>query len=99
MAALEDARELARLMGLLANENRLLILCRLMDGPAAVGELNRSVPHISASALSQHLQTLRSAGLVEGDKQGQYVVYRIKDPRLSRLFGLLRELYCPALGE
>ena len=94
MAALEDARELARLMGLLANEN-----CRLMDGPAAVGELNRSVPRISASALSQHLQTLRSAGLVEGDKQGQYVVYRIKDPRLSRLFGLLRELYCPALGE
>ena len=59
-----------------------------------VGELAREVPHITPSALSQHLQKLKSAGLVDGEKQGQYVQYSIQDQRLYAVMAALKEQYC-----
>ena len=90
----ERAKAVAQLMGLLANENRLLILCALLERPMTVWELAREVPHITPSALSQHLQKLKSAGLVDGEKQGQYVQYSIQDQRLYAVMAALKEQYC-----
>ncbi len=90
----EQARVIAELMAQLANENRLLILCALLDGPKTVGELSARVPNITAPALSQHLHKLRAGGLVQGEKQGQYVTYSIRDGRLAALMGVLKEQYC-----
>ena len=90
----EDARALAGLLGLLANENRLLLLCALLDGPRTVGELAGEVP-VSLPALSQHLHRLRDAGLVESEKQGQFVRYSLLDQRLRAVIAVLRREYCP----
>lgn len=90
----ERAKAVAQLMGLLANENRLLILCALLERPMMVGELAREVPQITPSALSQHLHKLKTAGLIDGEKQGQYVCYSIRDQRLYALMALLKEQYC-----
>ena len=55
---LRQAPHAAALLRALANEQRLAILCVLLDGPLSVGEINRQLP-LSQSALSQHLAVLR----------------------------------------
>jgi ArsR family transcriptional regulator, virulence genes transcriptional regulator len=52
------AADAARLLKALANEQRLHILCNLLDGPLSVGELHQRLD-LSQSALSQHLALLR----------------------------------------
>ena len=88
------AQAIAELMSQLANENRLLLLCALMERPMTVGELAGEVPNITAPAISQHLHRLREGGLVQAEKQGQYVQYSIKDSRLHALMRVLKEEYC-----
>ena len=46
------------------------------------------------SAAALHLQKLKSAGLVAGEKQGQYVQYSIQDQRLYAVMAALKEQYC-----
>ena len=50
----EKAQTIASLMAQMANENRLLILCALLDGPRTVGELGESVPNITARRMVLH---------------------------------------------
>ena len=57
----EQAKKIAELLKLLANEQRLLILCALIQGPMTVGNIHAFTPNITASALSQHLSQLRMA--------------------------------------
>lgn len=90
----ENAKRVAALMGQLANENRLLILCALLEGPKTVGELGELVPDISAPALSQHLHKLRDADLICSEKQSHYIRYSICDERIRGLIDLLRRDYC-----
>lgn len=94
----EQARKIAELMGQLANENRLLILCALLEKPMTVGELAGAVPGISGPALSQHLQKLRAGQLVQAQKEGQFVRYSIKDERLYALMAFLKKEYCGETG-
>ena len=88
------AKKIAELLKLLANEHRLLILCALMSGPLTVGELHTFPPNITASALSQHLNQLKTAGILESEKLGMNVVYRIQDERVVALIGAIKEQYC-----
>ena len=90
----EKAKKIAELLKILANEHRLLILCALMQGPLAVGEIHRHTPNITASALSQHLSQLRTAGILESEKQGMNVIYQIRDQRVTALLGAIKEHYC-----
>ena len=89
------AGEAARMLRLLANENRLVVLCHLVTrGEVGVGALADAVG-LSQSALSQHLAKMREDGLVATRKQAQAVYYRLADPRAEAILGLLRDLYCP----
>ncbi|MCH3950576.1 MAG: metalloregulator ArsR/SmtB family transcription factor [Acidaminococcus sp.] len=90
----EQAKEIAELLKLLANQYRLLIICALMDGSLTVGEIHSKVPNISLSALSQHLAQLRMAGILEAEKRGLNVFYQIKDRRLLPVLEALKEQYC-----
>lgn len=89
------AAQAASLLKLLANENRLLILCRLaMTREMAVNELAAAVG-LSQSALSQHLAKMRKEGLLATRREAQTVFYRIADPNAERLLKLLKDIYCP----
>jgi len=91
-----NSAEAARMLRLLANERRLLVLCHLAgEGEVTVGLLAETIG-LSQSALSQHLAKLREDGLVATRKEAQAVFYRLADPKVARLLALLRELYCPA---
>lgn len=80
----------------LANANRLMVLCSLVAGEKTAGELSQCVD-LSQSALSQHLARLRSAGLVESEKRGQRVVYRICSMEAQALLSVLYIMFCKAV--
>jgi DNA-binding transcriptional ArsR family regulator len=89
------ASEAAQLLKLLANENRLLILCRLaLAREMSVNDLADAVG-LSQSALSQHLAKMREDGLLTTRREAQTVFYRIADPNAARLLALLKDIYCP----
>jgi len=96
MAAFErKASEAAGLLKLLANENRLLILCRLAQaGEVSVGDLADAVG-LSQSALSQHLAKMREEGLLATRRVAQAIYYRIANEDAGRLLALLKTIYCP----
>ena len=77
----------------LANANRLMILCQLVEGERTVGELAESVG-LSHSALSQHLTKLRLAGLVGSDKRGQMVYYHISSTEAQLILSMLYFMFC-----
>ena len=70
------AAEAASLLRSIANEQRLLILCHLVEGELGVGALQARL-ELSQSALSQHLAVLREAGLVQARRDGLQVFYAI----------------------
>ncbi len=90
----EKVAEVSATLRLLANEKRLLVLCRLaIAGEMSVGALAEAVG-LSQSALSQHLARLRADGLVATRRDGQVLHYRIGDPRVRRLLEALYGIYC-----
>ena len=90
-----NAKQIAEMLKLLANENRLLILCALMEQQLTVGALAEFVPNITLSALSQHLTLLKTAGILSSEKKGQNVTYTIADERVTGLVQALKKYYCP----
>jgi ArsR family transcriptional regulator, virulence genes transcriptional regulator len=95
LQALErKAAEVAAILGALANERRLMIVCRLVEcGEANVTALAEAVG-LSQSALSQHLARMRQEGLVTFRRDAQTLWYRIADPRVEQLFATLHSLFC-----
>jgi ArsR family transcriptional regulator, virulence genes transcriptional regulator len=83
----------AGLLRALANENRLMILCKLIEGERSVGELVVAVG-LSQSALSQHLAKLRADRLVATRRQAQTIYYRLASTEATRVMQLLAEIYC-----
>ncbi len=90
----EQAKKIAELLKVLANENRLMILCALMDGDMTVGELCAKVTGISQPALSQHLLLMRASGILDSEKKGQNVTYTIADHRVDEIINVLKNYYC-----
>lgn len=86
------AGEAAELLKLLANDHRLIVLCRLMDAEMSVSELGEHV-NLAQSALSQHLAKLRAQGLVAARREGQNIYYRLASATAHKLVGALCELY------
>lgn len=90
----ERAKQIAELLKVLANENRLMIFCALMERPMNVGEISKYVPGITMSALSQHLSLLKAHGILDYNKSGQNVTYSIADHRVEEIIHVLKKYYC-----
>ena len=92
-----NATQVAGILRALANERRLMILCKLAEwGEATVGSLVDAVG-LSQSALSQHLGKLREEGLVATRREAQTIYYRLADERVERLIDTLVDLFCSVL--
>ena len=79
---------------LLANEDRLLLLCQLSQGERCVRELEAQLD-IHQPTLSQQLGVLRSEGVVSTRREGKSVFYSVADPALLEILAVLYRLYCP----
>jgi len=60
----------------LSDKNRLRILLMLRIRPLCVCEITE-VLNIAFSTISAHLKLLRNAGLIEDEKEGRWVIYRL----------------------
>ena len=89
----EHATEAAAFLKALANDQRLLVLCALLDGALSVGEINERVA-LSQSALSQHLSVLRDAGLVTTTRQSQTIYYALARGPALQIMEVLYATFC-----
>lgn len=90
--------QFARIGKGLASPRRLELLDLLCQGPRTVEALAQQAGQSLANT-SQHLQVLRSARLVEGEKDGLYVTYRLADAKVCEFFQALRRLAETRLAE
>ncbi|MER1941523.1 MULTISPECIES: ArsR/SmtB family transcription factor [unclassified Castellaniella] len=78
----------------LANPDRLLLLCQLSQGERCVSDLEQTLD-IRQPTLSQQLGVLRTENVVETRREGKYVYYRVADQKLLKVLITLYDLYCP----
>lgn len=87
------AEEVAELLRTLANRNRLMLVCTLVEGEYAVGQLEEMLG-IRQPTLSQQLTVLREAGLVETRRDAKQIFYRLTAAKAARLVEALHEIFC-----
>jgi ArsR family transcriptional regulator len=78
----------------LANSERLLLLCQLSQGEMSVGELEECLD-IHQPTLSQQLGVLRTEGVVDTRREGKRIFYSVADEELLRVLKALYDIYCP----
>ncbi len=82
----------AEMFKILGVENRIRIIELLKkSGPLGVNELSDNLK-ISPSAVSQHLKTLRHAGLVRSERKGYWIPYKINEKALEQCHDLLSDV-------
>ncbi len=87
-------REASQGLRAIAHELRLSVLCLLLEQPMCVHELMEATG-AAQSNLSQHLSKMRMLGILENEKRGQEVIYRIANPAFEDLVNALKQIYCP----
>jgi ArsR family transcriptional regulator, virulence genes transcriptional regulator len=88
-----NSRAATEFLKALAHEGRLMILCHLVHGEKAVGELEALLGARQA-AVSQQLARLRHEGLVTSRRDGKTIYYSIGDPKIRQLIETLDALFC-----
>ncbi|MFH0793154.1 MAG: metalloregulator ArsR/SmtB family transcription factor [bacterium] len=81
----------ARVIKALAHPSRLLIVDELAKGERCVCELTELV-QADMSTVSKHLSLLKGAGVVQDDKRGLQVFYRLKVPCLLQFFNCIESV-------
>ncbi|GAP76829.1 transcriptional regulator, ArsR family [Pseudoalteromonas sp. SW0106-04] len=89
----DSAEQAQSLLKILANKNRLMILCSLQQGELSVSQLNDAVP-LSQSALSQHLAVLRNENMVTTRRESQTIYYQLCDDNAKAILQTLYMLFC-----
>jgi len=99
-ASLKSAiyEQISRIGQATASPSRLELLDLLSQGPRTVEALAQQMGQ-SVATTSHHLQVLRRARLVDAEKAGLYVTYRLADPRVGDFFLELRRLAESRLAE
>jgi len=78
----------------LANEDRLLLLCQLSQGEMCVSELEEQLD-IRQPTLSQQLGVLRSEGVVNTRREGKRIFYSVADAGVLEILLVLYRQHCP----
>ena len=89
----KQANEVSRIFKSFSHPCRLLLLCRLSEGPSTVQELQDACG-LEQAPTSQFLARLRAEGRVKGERQGNQVIYSLTDERLTQLLKTVSKLYC-----
>jgi DNA-binding transcriptional ArsR family regulator len=89
------AAQASGLLRLLANEDRLLLLCQLTQGEKNVSALE-NLTGIRQPTLSQQLGVLRNEHVVETRREGKQIYYRLSNQEVEAILMTLYSLFCPA---
>lgn len=89
----EHIETAARALKAISHPLRLKILCVIGDMEVCVQDIVAAVG-TSQSNISQHLAILREKDVLETRKEANRIYYRVADPRVLQLIGLMREVFC-----
>ena len=82
----------------LASGRRTEILDVLAQGPRSVEDLASEIDQ-SVANTSHHLRTMARAGLLESDREGTRIVYRVASPKVTELWRALRDVASEQVAE
>jgi len=88
----------AQLFRVLGHPVRIRMLELLSGGERTVGDLQAELD-LDSSGTSQHLAALRQQGVLESRRAGTSVYYRIRDPRVSQLLAVAKQILTSALSD
>ncbi len=97
-AAQAEFKAQARIMKALAHPTRLFIVNELSRGERCVCELTDMIG-VEMPTVSRHLGQLKSAGLVEDDKRGAQVFYRLRVPCVLNFFKCVAAVQAGRAGK
>jgi len=92
----EQIEVISKLLKSMSHPIRLKILCLLQEHEMSVGDLREQVKTTNAN-VSQHLNILRSQGIIDFRKDANFIYNRITDQRILELIQKMRHLFCPDL--
>ena len=86
--------QITSILKAISNMRRLQILNELADGrEKSVSELEKVVPDLSQSALSQHLGRLRRANIVKTRRESQSIFYSVQSAEALKILKFLTKFY------
>jgi rhodanese-related sulfurtransferase/DNA-binding transcriptional ArsR family regulator len=91
-------QELSRVTHAISNPKRMELIDVLSQKDYSVEELSKEIA-MSIASTSQHLQVLKSAKLVETQRQGNFIIYSITDDSVLRLVSAVKELGSRKIAE
>ncbi len=90
----EQIDAMSKILKSMSHPIRLKILCLLQDNELSVGDIRDQVQTTNAN-VSQHLNILRSQGIIDYRKDANFIYNRITDKRILELIQTMRNLFCP----
>lgn len=88
----------AQLFRVLGHPVRIRILELLSEGERTVGDLQAELS-LDSSGTSQHLAALRQQGVLQSRRAGTSVYYGIRDPRVSQLLAVAKQILTSGLSD
>jgi len=88
-----SADDACRLMKVLSNRDRMMLLCQISQGEMCVGELEECLD-IHQPTLSQQLTVLRNEELVQTRREGKQIYYSLSNPVALKVMNVLYQNYC-----
>jgi DNA-binding transcriptional ArsR family regulator len=89
---MDDALQLQMIFQVLGDVNRLRILKLIGNQECSVSQIVEDTG-LSQPLVSHHLRALRESMILEPKRQGPFIYYKLKDPRLLDALGLLQEIF------
>jgi DNA-binding transcriptional ArsR family regulator len=89
----QAAAQACRLLKVLSNPDRLMILCQLSQAEMRVGEMEESLGIVQPT-LSQQLTVLRDEELVSTRREGKNIYYQLSSPQALALMKVLYAQFC-----
>jgi ArsR family transcriptional regulator len=88
-----SADDACRLMKVLSNRDRMMLLCEIAQAEKCVGELEAALD-LHQPTLSQQLTVLRKENLVKTRREGKQIYYSLSSQVAVAVMGLLYKYYC-----
>lgn len=94
MSKQENVQEVAKILKIMSNETRLLMLCKLCEEQEVSASDLSNLTGISQPASSQHLAILKQAGMIDFRREHNILYYFLADQKIRKTIELLHKLYC-----
>lgn len=89
----KSADRACELLKVLANSDRLMLVCQLINGEQCVSDIERTTG-IQQPTLSQQLGVLREANIVTTRREGKHIFYNLKSTEALAIIQILQEQFC-----